>query len=113
MREALADLVATGLVEYSFVTNSTEELALAVPKPGFSYNWQGAVYPLCMRRYGARHTWMGGWGGWERVRRGRAPAPTLRSQPAFSPATPPFLCLARSGRRPPALVQVSSMLMSS
>lgn len=51
--------IASGLVDYSFVTNTSAELELAPPKPGETYNWQVPVFSLCLRRYGARHRWMG------------------------------------------------------
>ena len=59
MQPVLDDLIPTGLVEYQFVTNKTQELRLEAPKPGRSYNWQRPVYSLCLKRYGPRHRWMG------------------------------------------------------
>lgn len=61
MGPVLEDLISTGLVEYHYVTSTTEELHLKQPGPGRSYNWQAGVYPLCLQRYGARHEWMGEW----------------------------------------------------
>jgi hypothetical protein len=60
MRAQLEDLIASGLVEYSYVTNTTLE-GLQPAKPGKAPSWQHAVYPLCIRRYHNRHRWMGGW----------------------------------------------------
>lgn len=59
MQPVLDDLIATGLVEYAYVTNTTQELHLERPKNGRSYNWQRPIYSLCLQRYGSRHRWMG------------------------------------------------------
>lgn len=40
MRGVLEDMIASGLVEYSFLTNTTKEIKLEPPQPGRSFNWQ-------------------------------------------------------------------------
>ena len=63
MRPVLEDLIASGLVEYHYVTNASKELGLEEPAEGRSYNWQRPVFSLCLERYGGQHKWMGEWGG--------------------------------------------------
>lgn len=40
MEPVLEDLVASGLVHYSYLTNTTTEIKLEAPPPGRSFNWQ-------------------------------------------------------------------------
>ena len=60
MRPMLDDLVASGLVDYLYVTNDSEAIRFATPDPGRSINWQHPIYSFCLELYGARHRWMGG-----------------------------------------------------
>jgi hypothetical protein len=63
MEPVLEDLIASGLVEYSYVTNASEVLSkhgLQPEREGRSINWQRHIYPFCLRQHGERHTWMGG-----------------------------------------------------
>lgn len=59
MAPVLEDLVAGGLVTYTYVTNTSGELQLREPREGRSYNWQVPIFELCLRRHGAAHRWMG------------------------------------------------------
>ena len=68
MEPVLDDLIASGLVEYHYVTNTTEGIPKKALYPmgneakrerGASLNWQRAIYPLCTRQFGPRHKWMG------------------------------------------------------
>ena len=59
MEAVLADLVASGLVEYRYLTPDAPGLGLERPGAGKAYNWQKAVYRLCLEQYGRRHRWMG------------------------------------------------------
>lgn len=40
MEPVLQDLIASGLVHYSYLTNATKEVKLEPPAPGRSINWQ-------------------------------------------------------------------------
>lgn len=40
MEPVLQDLIASGLVHYSYLTNATKEVQLEPPAPGRSFNWQ-------------------------------------------------------------------------
>ena len=82
MEPVLSDLIASGLVEYSYVTRDSPELGMnASLAPGggreggsgggSGLDWQGPVYSLCLRRYGARHRWMGAWVGGQVGQAGR------------------------------------------
>jgi hypothetical protein len=59
MGPVLDDLVASGLVAYTYVTNTSAELELQPPPEGRSYNWQVPIFELCLQRHGAAHRWMG------------------------------------------------------
>lgn len=40
MEPVLEDLIASGLVHYSYLTNTTTQVKLEAPPPGRSFNWQ-------------------------------------------------------------------------
>lgn len=52
MEPVLDDLIASGLVHYTFLTNATTEIQLEQPPPGRSFNWQVRGYGW-MQLYGS------------------------------------------------------------
>ncbi|KAL4857679.1 Glycosyltransferase family 92 protein [Chlorella vulgaris] len=59
MQPILEDLIASGLVHYAYVTNTSSDFRLKPPSAGRSYNWQVPIFRLCLERFGQRHRWMG------------------------------------------------------
>jgi hypothetical protein len=59
MQPILEDLIASGLVHYTYVTNTSTNFRLKPPSSGRSYNWQVPIFRLCLERFGRRHRWMG------------------------------------------------------
>lgn len=58
MEAVLEDMIASGLVHYSYISHPAE-LGLPPPTPGRSYNWQRPIYARCLERHGLQHRWMG------------------------------------------------------
>ncbi|KAL4428112.1 hypothetical protein ABPG75_002201 [Micractinium tetrahymenae] len=52
------DMIASGLVEYKYLTVNNTEIPVQPPPPGKGINWQLPIYEYCLETYKETHRWM-------------------------------------------------------